>query len=93
MAIGAIWSPPIDAATYDAVKERVMQAAIDAGSRFHAAGPSPSGWRIIEIWDSEEGLDRFIRDTLDPGVPEVSGGRAPRMERPEVFEVYFEAAP
>jgi hypothetical protein len=45
MAIGAIWSPPIDAATYDAVKERVMQAAIDAGSRFHAAGPSPSGWR------------------------------------------------
>jgi hypothetical protein len=48
---------------------------------------------IIEIWDSEEGLDRFIRDTLDPVVQEVSGGRAPRMERPEVFEVYFEAAP
>jgi len=91
MAIGAIWSPPIDAANYDAVKERVMQAAVDAGGRFHAAGPSSSGWRIIEIWDSEEGLDAFIRDTLDPVVQEVSGGRAPRMERPEVFEVHFEA--
>jgi hypothetical protein len=91
MAIGVIWKPPIDAATYDAIKERVMQAAIDRGSRFHAAGESPSGWRIIEIWDSREGLEAFMRDSLDPAVQEVSGGQAPPMEEPEVFEVYFEA--
>ena len=47
MAIGVIWSPPIDAATYEAIKERVMQGAIDRGCRFHAAGESPSGWRIV----------------------------------------------
>ena len=93
MAIGVIWSPPIDAATYDAIKERVMQAAVDRGSRFHAAGESPSGWRIIEVWDSREGLEAFIRDSLEPAVQEVSGGQATQMEEPEVFEVYFEAAP
>jgi hypothetical protein len=48
MAIGAIWSPPIDKETYDAVKERVLQASLDAGLRFHAAGESPEGWRIID---------------------------------------------
>ena len=90
MAIGVIWSPPIDQQTYDAVRERVMQAAVDAGARFHAAGESPSGWRVIEVWDSQEGLDSFIRDSLDPAVQEVSGGRAPHMERPEVFEVHFQ---
>jgi hypothetical protein len=90
MAIGVIWSPPIDKQTYDAIRERVMQAAVDAGGRFHAAGESPGGWRIIEVWESEEGLDRFIRDSLNPAVQEVSGGRAPEMERPEVFEVYFQ---
>jgi hypothetical protein len=90
MAIGVIWSPPIDKQTYDAVKDRVMQAAVDAGARFHAAGESPAGWRIIELWESREGLDAFIRDSLDPAVQEVSGGRAPRMEQPEVFDVYFQ---
>jgi hypothetical protein len=90
MAIGTIWQPPIDAATYDAVRDRVWQAAVDAGMRVHVAGPSPGGWRITEVWDSEEALDGFIRDHLDPAVHEVSGGRAPRMERPEVFEVYFQ---
>jgi hypothetical protein len=43
MAIGVIWKPPIDAATYDAIRERMMQAEIDRGSRLHAAGESRSG--------------------------------------------------
>jgi hypothetical protein len=91
MAIGVIWTPEIDAATYDAIKERVMQGAIDRGSRFHAAGESPSGWRVIEVWDSREGLESFIRDVLGPAVQEVSEGQAPPLEPPEVFEVHFEA--
>jgi hypothetical protein len=90
MAIGAIWQPPVDAQTYDAVRERVFQAARDAGLRFHVAGESPAGWRIIEVWESREGLDGFIRDTLDPAIQEVSGGQAPRMEQPETFEVHFQ---
>ena len=92
MAIGVIWKPPIDAATYDAIKERVMQGAIDRGSRFHAAGESPSGWRIIEVWDSREGLEAFRGEVLGPAVDEVSGGQAPPMEEPEVFDIHFEAS-
>ena len=90
MAIGVIWSPPMDRETYDALRERVLQASLDAGLRFHAAGESSEGWRIIEVWESEDGLDRFMRDSLNPAVQEVSGGQAPPMERPTTFEVYFE---
>jgi hypothetical protein len=90
MAIGAIWSPPIDQQTYDEVKERFWQAGVDAGLRFHAAGESSAGWRVIEVWESLEGLGAFVRDSLDPAVQEISGGLAPRMERPEVFEVHFQ---
>jgi len=63
MAIGAIWSPPIDQQTYDEVKERFWQAGVDAGLRFHAAGESSAGWRVIEVWESLEGLDAFVRDS------------------------------
>jgi hypothetical protein len=90
MAIGAIWRPPIDRQTYDAVREKVTEAAISRGLRHHAAGESSSGWCIIEVWDSQEGLESFIRETLNPVVQEVSQGQAPPMERPETFEVYFE---
>jgi hypothetical protein len=89
MAIGAIWQPPVDQQAYDAIRERVFQAAQDAGMRFHAAGESPNGWRIIEVWESKDGLDRFISETLTPALDDVSGGQAPEA-RPEVFDVHYE---
>jgi hypothetical protein len=55
----------------------------------HAAGESPVGWRIIEVWESREGLERFITETLRPTVAEVTGGQAPEFE-PETFDVHFE---
>lgn len=39
------------------------QLALDspAGGIFHAAGPSPTGgWRVVELWDSEEDAKRFL---------------------------------
>ena len=89
MAIGAIWHPPVDRPAYDQVKEKVFQASVDAGLRFHAAGEAQEGWRIIEVWDSRDGLDRFITDTLRPAIAEASGGQAPDFY-PEVFDVHFE---
>jgi len=60
-------------------------------SRSGTERPASSGSRAARRpFPPEEGLDAFIRDTLDPVVQEVSGGRAPRMERPTTFEVYFE---
>ena len=38
MAIGVIWYPEIDQATYEAISDRVMQPGADKGMRFHAAG-------------------------------------------------------
>jgi hypothetical protein len=87
MAIGVIWYPPVDQQTYDAVTEKVIQAGADKGLRFHAAGEA-EGWRIIECWDSREGLESFIREDLHPAIDEVSGGQAPHPEPELVFEVY-----
>jgi quinol monooxygenase YgiN len=90
MAIGTIWKPPIDQQTYDAVNEKIPdEVAEQSGLRFHAAGESPGGWRVIEIWESREKLDAFIANTLRPAIAEVSGGQAPEFE-PEVFEVHVQ---
>jgi hypothetical protein len=38
-----------------------------AGGIFHVAGPSPhGGWRVIEVWESEEEANRFFQDRFIP---------------------------
>jgi hypothetical protein len=57
------------------------QLGLDApgGGIFHAAGPSPNGgWRVIEVFESEEDARRFREERLMPafdaaGVPRPPG--------------------
>ncbi len=51
-----------------------LQAA--KGFISHAGGPSPSGgWRVVEMWDSEEDgqnwFDQNVRPNLPPGIEPV----------------------
>ena len=40
-----------------------------AGGVFHVAGPSPnSGWRVIEVWISEEDANRFYEERFMPAL-------------------------
>ena len=40
-----------------------------AGGIFHVAGPSPNGgWRVIEVWESEQEADTFFRERFLPAL-------------------------
>ncbi|MEA2330261.1 MAG: hypothetical protein QOH58_399 [Thermoleophilaceae bacterium] len=91
MAIGVIWYPAIDQQTYEAISSRVMQPGADKGMRFHAAGESDGQWRILEVWDSREGLDAFIRGDLAAAADEVSGGQAPTPTPEAIFDIKFQS--
>jgi hypothetical protein len=40
-----------------------------AGGVFHFAGPSPNGgWRVIEVWISEEDANRFYEERFMPAL-------------------------
>jgi hypothetical protein len=40
-----------------------------AGGIFHVAGPSPTGgWRVIEVWESEEEANRFFQERFVPAL-------------------------
>jgi hypothetical protein len=43
-----------------------------AGGIFHVAGPSPAGgWRVIEVWESEEEANRFFQERFVPALKEL----------------------
>jgi hypothetical protein len=44
----------------------------------------------IEVWDSRDGLERFIREDLSSAVDEVSGGQAGTPQPELVFDIHFQ---
>ncbi len=43
-----------------------------AGGIFHIAGPSPNGgWRVIEVFESEEEANRFFQERFVPALQEL----------------------
>jgi hypothetical protein len=65
-------NPNVTAELYDRVREHLGLVDAPAGGIFHAAGPSPAGgWRVIELWDSEDDAHRFFSERLGPAFEAV----------------------
>lgn len=48
----------------------------------HTAGPTPTGWRLFDVWESREDLDRFMKEYVEPAMGDLS--QAPQ---PEIYEL------
>jgi hypothetical protein len=72
---------------YDAITEKLMtqNEPID-GLRVHTAGFTGNGFRIFEVWDSQEQFDRFLADRLMPLVLEREGD--PTQPSMTVYELH-----
>ena len=70
---------------YDRVRARLgLEKA--AGGIFHVAGPSPNGgWRVIEVWESEEDAKRFVKERLLPAFEALG---APPPPPPQFWPVH-----
>jgi len=84
MAIGAWFEAAgFTQETYDAVSAAVGNQPPE-GAVFHIAGPIEGGWRVIEVWESEEAQKAFQSERLNPAFQAV--GASPVF--PTYFEVY-----
>ena len=83
MAIAMLFEVPgLTSEQYDAVAREVSLPA--PGQIFHLAGPMEGGWRVLEVWKSQEAVDAFYREKLEPGLH--SAGIIDFQ--PKVFEVH-----
>jgi hypothetical protein len=58
-------NPNVTQEIYDKVRAH-LGLEEPAGGIFHAAGQGPNGWRVIELWESEEDAFRFLQERLKP---------------------------
>ncbi len=71
---------------YEKVREQLGLEG-PAGGIFHLAGPSPNGgWRVLEVWESEEDARRFREERLMPAF-DASGVPRPQSP-PQIWQVH-----
>jgi hypothetical protein len=54
------------------------------GALAHYAGATPTGWCVVDVWESQAHFDKFLADRLGPTLQKVG------IPQPDVrpFEVY-----
>jgi hypothetical protein len=58
-----------------------------AGGIFHAAGPSPNGgWRVMEVWESEEDARRWRDERPLPAFDAAGVPRPPAS--PQIWQLH-----
>ena len=71
-------------AQYEQVLNEVNpDGKVAPGVIFHVAGPAADGWRVVEVWESQEALNKFFQDKLAAALQ-----KANISVQPEVFPVH-----
>jgi hypothetical protein len=65
---------------YESVREQ-LKLERPAGGIAHVAGPSPKGgWRVIELFNSEQDARSFLQERLGPALKAAGGSPPPPPE-------------
>ena len=85
MAIAMIFEAQgVSQAQYDQVRnETSPDNTLPAGMLYHVGGPTEGGWRVAEVWESQEAADRYFQETLGQALK-----RANINVQPQVFPVH-----
>jgi hypothetical protein len=85
MPVGALFEVGgFTEAHYEAVLVQVGEEPPE-GCLVHIAGATDSGWRVIEVWDTEESQRRFHESRLNPAF-DAAGTQ--RVGPPTFFPVH-----
>jgi hypothetical protein len=80
--------PTMTAQQYDVVAGRLGWSGVDVtppdGLIVHVAGPTPGGWRIVDVWRDEKAFRHFATSAVGPA---LEGLRLPAYE-PQVIRAH-----
>jgi hypothetical protein len=86
MAWGIVIDVPAPIEFYDALHARITSGDVGAeGLLVHVGRPTPTGFEVLEIWESKAQYQRFDAEVVRPALAELTGG-APPPEPPRVEE-------
>jgi hypothetical protein len=87
MAIGMLMEIPGGTQEqYDRTMEILdLGGQLPEGGISHVAGPMAGGWRVVDVWESQEAFQRFFDERLGAAIREAG---VPPAD-PEFFPVHY----
>ncbi len=73
---------------YDQINERIgilPGGPANPGELFHWVTKTDDGFRVVDVWESQEAFEKFAKETLSPIYQEVGGVHPPAIQ---FFEVH-----
>lgn len=84
--------PGVTEPHYDAVmKELDLDRNPPAGGLFHVAGPMKGGWRVVDVWESQNAFETFLQTRVLPAVQKAGLPGQPRIEIYDAHNIYVPA--
>ena len=85
MAIVAYFEPDFTPEQYEQTLSGLAAKGLAAptGRQYHVAWNTPQGWRVLDVWDSEETLGKFAEVLM----PIIAGSGATPL-RTQIFPAY-----
>ena len=80
--------PGLTQQQYDSILQalgRSLGAEPEPGQIFHVSGPYEGGWRVVDVWESQEAVDTFFQGKLSEAMAKAG---VEFSATPEIFEVY-----
>lgn len=87
---GLISSVPAPVELYDGAHAEIGRRSEGKaeGLLVHVGRATPSGFEVIEVWESREHFERYTREVVIPVMADVAPGQAPSDDQGAVeFEV------
>ena len=78
--------PDVTQELYERVGWRLALSGAPKGIRYHACGAIADGWRIVDIWDSQEAFDQFVDAIYLPAM--LAEGGPPPSRREVIIACY-----
>jgi hypothetical protein len=73
---------------YDAViADMQLGGRTPDGALYHAAGATEAGWRVVDVWETDEAFQDFAARQIGP-ITQAHGLPEPRVQRLEVAQVH-----
>ncbi len=85
MAIVAYFETDFTQQQYEQILSGLAAKGLQAptGRQHHVAWNTPQGWRVLDVWDSEETLGKFAEDLMP-----IIAGTGATPPKPQISQAY-----
>lgn len=81
--------PEVTKEQYEEVRRTVnWEGEAPVGAKFHTAWMASDGFHVLDLWESPQHFDTFVKDRLTPGVAAAGVKGQPKVEFAETLSIF-----